>query len=1278
MKIRNLILTSLGLVLLITLAYAFMQRQGVANAASPQQGSDWKRWQLTGSGLNGVDATGPNDAWTVGSDGTLAHWDGVSWTAYDNTKLGTMVFNSVDMVASNMAWSVASGGKIFRYNGSSWVEETSNNGSTTLYDVSMASATDGWAVGSNARFVHYDGTDWQVVAPGGVLTTTMYGVDMVSASLGWAVGGASDNSGILGKIARWDGTSWQVVYTGNRILYSIDMLDSNNGWAAGQGGTLLRWDGTNWNLTSSPSGAVTVDGVATISPTDAWAVGATNGWTNNVWHWDGTSWTPVSTPNGAPLNDIVMLSASDGWIVGERGTVYRYNGSAWGVSNTHFTTNGFYGLDFLTPNDGWAVGVLNSTTPPAYGLQHWNGTDWEIYQPPFFQPTMYDVGMVASNAVWAVGTSGYVFKWNGATWTRDTSPADAHLYAMSMISATNGWAVGSSGRIVHYDGTAWTNYTSNTTTNLWSIDMVNENEGWAGGTLGLMLHYQSGTWTPLAPNPASFTIEGIHMLNANEGWAVGYSGTILHYLNGTWSPQASPTTQNLLNVHMVNSNEGWAVGAAPSGGMGTLLHYQNGTWSLVPNPTGKTLRDIYVFGTGEGWTVSEAPGAKLYLSTGNITPTPGQTATPTSVPSTSTAIIAATSTSVPPTAVATSTGMPSATGIVITPSATAACGAAWSVVSSPNVGTFSNAFDGVAAVNASDVWAVGYSYDNSSRELALVQRWNGSSWSVVPAPQPGQSSRLKGVSAISANDVWAVGYYAGSSTQTLIERWNGTQWDVIPSPPTGACSSYLQAVAAIAPNDVWAVGYYLLCDSTPQTLTMHWNGSQWTMVNSPNIGSLTNRLNGVAALSSGDVWAVGEYVVGSDGVVPMALHWNGASWSSMSMPQPGGYANNLFGVTAISANDVWAVGYSYNDQGSTQTLIEHWNGAAWSIVTSPNPGTSRLRGVSALTASDVWAVGDFTNQPLALHWDGAQWGVVPSPSVGPSYLTAVDMVSANDVWAVGNYYIGGSISQTLVERYGGSGCPTPTSIATATSTPSAGTTQTTTSTTVTTPVAGTATQTTLATTTPTACAISFSDVPPDSTFYTWIRCLACRNIISGYTDGTFRPGNDITRGQIAKMVSNSAGFSEDPGPQLYEDVPEASPFYAWINRLSMRGHMGGYPCGLVPEETCIPPDNRPYFRPNASATRGQLAKIVSNAAGLGGDPTGLFYTDVPEEHTFYVWIMRLTSLGVMSGYPCGSEGEPCDDANRPYFRPFNNVTRGQASKIVANTFFPNCQTPQRP
>jgi hypothetical protein len=209
--------------------------------------------------------------------------------------------------------------------------------------------------------------------------------------------------------------------------------------------------------------------------------------------------------------------------------------------------------------------------------------------------------------------------------------------------------------------------------------------------------------------------------------------------------------------------------------------------------------------------------------------------------------------------------------------------------------------------------------------------------------------------------------------------------------------------------------------------------------------------------------------------------------------------------------------------------------------------------------------------------------------------------------------------------------------------------------------------------TPTACTLSFSDVQPDNPFYANIRCLACRGIISGYSDGTFRPGADITRGQISKMVSNAAGFQEPVGGQTYTDVPINHTFWEWIERLTSRGVMSGYACGNP--EPCDP-QNRPYFRPGNNATRGQLSKIVSNAAQINDPVTGQFYADVPTSHTFYMEIMRLTGRGVMSGYPCGTvPHEPCDGEQRPYFRPGNNVTRGQASKIVANTFFPGCVTP---
>lgn len=127
----------------------------------------------------------------------------------------------------------------------------------------------------------------------------------------------------------------------------------------------------------------------------------------------------------------------------------------------------------------------------------------------------------------------------------------------------------------------------------------------------------------------------------------------------------------------------------------------------------------------------------------------------------------------------------------------------------------------------------------------------------------------------------------------------------------------------------------------------------------------------------------------------------------------------------------------------------------------------------------------------------------------------------------------------------------------------------------------------------------------------------------------------------------------------------------YIERVASRRIISGYLCGGAGEPCDA--NNRPYFRPGANATRGQISKIVSNSAKMSDAPTTQTFADVPPVHTFYVGIERLAMHDMMSGYPCGGPGEPCSSDNKPYFRPSNNATRGQASKIIANTFYPNCQ-----
>lgn len=222
----------------------------------------------------------------------------------------------------------------------------------------------------------------------------------------------------------------------------------------------------------------------------------------------------------------------------------------------------------------------------------------------------------------------------------------------------------------------------------------------------------------------------------------------------------------------------------------------------------------------------------------------------------------------------------------------------------------------------------------------------------------------------------------------------------------------------------------------------------------------------------------------------------------------------------------------------------------------------------------------------------------------------------------------------------------------------------------------TSSPTSVVTATPTACPIQFSDVPEGSPFYTFVRCLACRQIVGGYPDGTFRPADPVSRGQLSKIVSNAAGFNDVPTGQQFEDVPAGSTFYDFVWRLASREIVAGYACGGV-GEPCVAPGNLPYFRPGAAVTRGQITKIVANAAGLTDPPGAQIFEDVAPGSTFYDFVQRLATLNVMSGYPCGSP-EPCvPPTNRPYFRPSSGATRGQVAKIVSNTFFPGCDPSAR-
>jgi hypothetical protein len=241
-------------------------------------------------------------------------------------------------------------------------------------------------------------------------------------------------------------------------------------------------------------------------------------------------------------------------------------------------------------------------------------------------------------------------------------------------------------------------------------------------------------------------------------------------------------------------------------------------------------------------------------------------------------------------------------------------------------------------------------------------------------------------------------------------------WQNLPSPnvegPT-LLRNILLGVAALSPSDVWAVGWSQEPDAPPyvkRTLTQHFDGSAWTIVPSANPeGDTQTVLYSVSGTAAGDVWAVGSTHNGLFPSRTLIQHWNGTQWSIVPSPSPDTQLNELRAVAAVSADDVWTVGYRGGTHSETplETLILHWNGASWTQVSSPNVpgGANELNAIVTLSASDVWAVGSAGGAPLAMRWNGSAWSVVPvngDTGLGAERLTGISGTAADDLWAVGD------------------------------------------------------------------------------------------------------------------------------------------------------------------------------------------------------------------------------------------------------------------------------------
>ncbi len=299
-------------------------------------------------------------------------------------------------------------------------------------------------------------------------------------------------------------------------------------------------------------------------------------------------------------------------------------------------------------------------------------------------------------------------------------------------------------------------------------------------------------------------------------------------------------------------------------------------------------------------------------------------------------------------------------------------------------------------------------------------------------------------------------------------------------------------------------------------------------------------------------------------------------------------------------------GYPGYDAGDTQYPYAHYESYFWArywVMGAVSVDDTHFRGSPSVTQAVLQAAQDLG------YITGGPGTLTPSPTRTPTW-------SPSPTWPV---YGDPTITPSL---------PTFTPWPTFTGTPTE-----------------TATITPTPTYTPICSGGFFTDVRPGDYFFDAVSYLACRGAIFGYSDGTFRPYNYATRGQVCKIVVLAENWPIDTtGGPHFSDVPPSHPYYAYVETM-YNHYVHGYDDGT--------------FRPYNGVTRGQFAKIIIVAQGwqLQTPPTPTF-SDVPLDNPFYAYIETAYAHGVISGYADGT------------FRPNNPATRGQISKMVYTALLP--------
>jgi hypothetical protein len=355
----------------------------------------------------------------------------------------------------------------------------------------------------------------------------------------------------------------------------------------------------------------------------------------------------------------------------------------------------------------------------------------------------------------------------------------------------------------------------------------------------------------------------------------------------------------------------------------------------------------------------------------------------------------------------------------------------WSTRTTGNpVAPAKNQIESVSCASATMCMAVG---NNTGKGKGFAQVWNGTAWSMLPL-QP-WIRELKSVSCPSTTlcmivekgtlQVWEASYHEYGGGLWYVESRLGPwpYWGTEVDP---------QGISCLSASDCTVVGSYVVEGGEVLGLGLHWNGSSWShqAVTTPP-GGARQAMHAVSCSSATSCVSVGQ--LGGGLVSPTASVWSGGAWApTPAVPLPAGAVEGMLqSVSCTSSTNCLAVGSYREGTGGRKTLVEKWNGAQWSRMTSPNPSgkfNSELNGISCFGSGCI-AVGQaldettFIAKTLVESLSGSTWTIKSSPNPigdGWSYLQSVSCTLGNACTAVGASraeFV--ADNSTLAERWNG-------------------------------------------------------------------------------------------------------------------------------------------------------------------------------------------------------------------------------------------------------------------